>query len=88
MAKRLDIVMDRDESIGWYWEVIRSLEQDTIAYEPFTDQTAIEFDRQQQFFDNIAYFLVSPGTEKMNLSFGCLGCLGCHCLPNLYSGNP
>ena len=35
--------MDRDESIGWYREVIKSLEQDTVTDEIFTDQTAIEF---------------------------------------------
>ena len=30
-AKRLDTVMDRDDSTGWYKEVIENLGQDTIT---------------------------------------------------------
>ena len=52
--------MDQNESTGWYEEIIRSLGQDTIAYEAFTDQTATEFDGQQQFFNNIAYQRYDP----------------------------
>ena len=54
-AKRLDDITDRDDCIGWYREVVKSVEEDTTAYEPFTDQTAIEFDQQQQYFDNLVY---------------------------------
>ena len=54
-AKRLDLMMDREEAVGWYREVMLNFQQDTIAMDPFTDQSAVEFDRQQQFFDNVAF---------------------------------
>ena len=78
--------MDREESIGWYRGVIRRLDSDSIA-EPFTDQTAVEFDKQQHFFDNVAYHRQSLYTSRYPLAGEDRTCPGCPCLPNLRSGS-